>query len=189
MWNNNAEFILSCISYGVGLGNLWRFPYLCFKHGGFSFLVPYWTCLALCGLPLSVLENTLGQYSGLTPGELFEQFPLFKGVGWAMVLIDFGCTFYYMIIVAYAALFFYHSIPTSFPFILPFSHESDFCVDFYENNVTRNLNISCQDYFFKHEILQNSDGFGTDDGFYDGLFSINWTLLQHNFSKIVFFQK
>ena len=95
MWNNNAEFILSCISYGVGLGNLWRFPYLCFKHGGFSFLVPYWTCLVLCGLPLSVLENTLGQYSGHTPGELFQQFPLFKGVGWAMVLIDFGCTFYY----------------------------------------------------------------------------------------------
>ena len=93
MWETNTEFILSVISYGVGLGNLWRFPYLCAKHGGISFLVPYWTCLIFCGLPLCILENTIGQFSGKSPVMLFKNFPIFKGVGWAMMAVDFGGNF------------------------------------------------------------------------------------------------
>ena len=61
-WGNKVEYLLACIGLAVGLGNVWRFPYLCHKHGGGAFLIPYFVCLVLEGMPLMYLEMAMGQF-------------------------------------------------------------------------------------------------------------------------------
>ena len=56
-WNSHFEYFLTSLGIAVGLGNVWRFPYLCYKNGGGSFLIVYFISMALCGIPIFVLGN------------------------------------------------------------------------------------------------------------------------------------
>ncbi|KAJ3594999.1 hypothetical protein NHX12_004304 [Muraenolepis orangiensis] len=62
-WANKTEYLLVVAGNVVGLGNVWRFPYLCYKYGGGAFLVPYTLLALLCGIPLFLMESAIGQYT------------------------------------------------------------------------------------------------------------------------------
>ena len=79
-WSNPIEFILSCLNYAVGLGNVWRFPYLAFRNGGGAFLIPYFLMVFILGIPIFFAELFTGQFSGLGPIKAYSFIaPFFKG--------------------------------------------------------------------------------------------------------------
>uniref|UniRef100_A0A8C5XR21 Transporter n=1 Tax=Microcebus murinus TaxID=30608 RepID=A0A8C5XR21_MICMU len=60
-WNSKLQYILAQVGFSVGLGNVWRFPYLCQKNGGGAYLLPYLILLLVIGIPLFFLELSVGQ--------------------------------------------------------------------------------------------------------------------------------
>ncbi|KAK3101074.1 hypothetical protein FSP39_000752 [Pinctada imbricata] len=114
-WGGRLEFLLTCIGYAVGLGNVWRFPYLCYKNGGGAFLVPYTIMLALVGLPLFFMELALGQYGSLGPISVWRINPLFKGLGYAMVIVSWLIGLYYNVIITHVLYY----LAMSFTSVLP----------------------------------------------------------------------
>ena len=61
-WGNYCEFFLSSLGLAVGIGNVWRFPYVAYENGGGSFLIPYIVMLIFVGFPAFFMEQSLGQY-------------------------------------------------------------------------------------------------------------------------------
>ena len=81
-WGNHYEYFLTSLGCAVGLGNIWRFPYVCYENGGGTFLIPYIVCLLLCGLPLYFMEMVLGQYAGSSCTKVFSRLvPVMSGLG------------------------------------------------------------------------------------------------------------
>ncbi|PVD39048.1 hypothetical protein C0Q70_01675 [Pomacea canaliculata] len=121
VWGRQLEFILTMVGYAVGLGNVWRFPYLCYKNGGGAFLVPYTLSLILLGIPVFGLEVSFGQFGGRGPISIWGINPSFKGVGYAAVISTVLVAIYYNVIIAWS-LYYLVSSMTS---VLPWS----FCND------------------------------------------------------------
>ncbi|KAG1653928.1 Sodium- and chloride-dependent GABA transporter ine [Nymphon striatum] len=149
-WSSKTDFLLSCIGYAVGLGNIWRFPYLCYKSGGGAFLIPYFITLFLCGIPLLLMEMAIGQYMRFGPiGTLNKVAPIFKGVGVATVVVTFILTTYYNVIIAWTLYYLF----SSFTAVLPWSNcqhtwNSPNCYDdlwMHSNNST-NMSMTGLDY-------------------------------------------
>jgi len=115
-WDNPVEFFLSCLGYAVGLGNVWRFPYLCYRNGGAAFLIPYLLMLFVAGLPLFFMELALGQYASLGPNKLYLNLaPVFSGLGWAMVVMSGLTSIYYNVIIAWTLYYTFASFTDDLP--------------------------------------------------------------------------
>lgn len=114
-WGSRVEFLLAIIGYTVGIGSIWRFPILCAKNGGGAFLIPFFFFMLTCGGPLYYLEVCLGQFSGQSAGAAFEFCPLFKGLGFLMVLISFDILWYYVSIMGWIQYYFVFSFSSELP--------------------------------------------------------------------------
>ncbi|XP_006278258.1 sodium- and chloride-dependent creatine transporter 1 isoform X1 [Alligator mississippiensis] len=104
-WARQMDFIMSCVGFAVGLGNVWRFPYLCYRNGGGVFLIPYLLMAVLGGVPIFFLEISLGQFMKAGSLSAWNIAPLFKGLGLASLLIVFYCNTYYVLVLSWALFY------------------------------------------------------------------------------------
>ncbi|VBB33438.1 unnamed protein product, partial [Acanthocheilonema viteae] len=114
-WSGPFDFIVSMVAYAVGLGNVWRFPYLCFKNGGGSFLVVYIIFFSLGALPVFIMEITIGQYAQRGAMEIWNLCPIFKGVGIGNVVVSFMCIAYFCVISSWSIFYMINSFSSVFP--------------------------------------------------------------------------
>jgi len=184
-WGSRVSFLLACIGYAVGLGNIWRFPYNAYKSGGGAFLVPYVIMLLLCGIPLLFMELAVGQYTRRGPiGALDKLCPILKGAGVGTVVISFLLSTYYNVILSWAIFY----LLSSFQDPLPWSGcdnwwNSEFC---FKNSMNSSVDlkrlegVSSTQEFFDLRVLQMSDGIHNMGDFQWELFAllgVAWVLV------------
>ena len=91
-WQSRIGFLFAAIGVAVGLGNIWRFPYIAYKNGGGAFLIPYLVALVTAGIPILMLEFALGhKEKGSAPKAFRAVGPAWEWVGWwSVIFIMFG---------------------------------------------------------------------------------------------------
>lgn len=162
-WSGNLDFIFGCISYAVGLGNVWRFPYLCYENGGGAFLIPYAFCIIFCGIPLFLLEVSVGQYLSSGGIGVWNLVPIMKGIGFASMTMIGLCNIYYIVLIAYTLFYFVASFKNPLPWEKCGNEwNTGLCIN--SRNVT-NGNISTTNNFtspvkeyWEHHVLQITSG-------------------------------
>ena len=102
-WMSRPIFVTACIGSAIGLGNIWKFPYLTFKHGGINFIVAYIIALMIIALPMLILELTLGQKMQKgSAGSLRGIVPRLGGIGWVASIAGFISAILYNILLGLA---------------------------------------------------------------------------------------
>ncbi|VUZ54515.1 unnamed protein product [Hymenolepis diminuta] len=161
-WGLKIEFLLSCIAFAVGLGNVWRFPYLCYKNGGGAFLVPYVIMLICLGLPIFFLEFAFGQFASLGPISIWSISPLFKGVGYAMTIVSWYISLYYNVIIATALFYLFASFNSRLPWSTCdnwWNNGSTCYIIGTNSNIPINETTSPAVEYYNNYVLQKSSGF------------------------------
>uniref|UniRef100_A0A8C6HNN4 Transporter n=1 Tax=Mus spicilegus TaxID=10103 RepID=A0A8C6HNN4_MUSSI len=143
-WTNKMEFVLSVAGEIIGLGNVWRFPYLCYKNGGGAFFIPYFIFFFSCGIPVFFLEVALGQYSSQGSVTAWRKIcPLLQGIGMASVVIESYLNIYYIIILAWALFYLFSSFTWELPWTTcTNSWNTEHCVDFLNHSSARGVSSS-----------------------------------------------
>lgn len=110
LFNSRNFFILAAIGSAVGLGNIWRFPYVAFSNGGGAFILPYLIALLSAGIPLLFFDYAIGhRYRGSAPLALKRLGGWTEGLGWWQVMVCCVIAIYYAAIVGWAAMYTYFS--------------------------------------------------------------------------------
>ena len=107
-WKSQLGFIFAALGTAIGLGNVWRFPYLVYENGGGAFLIPYLIALFTCGIPLVILEFAIGhERVASTPMAFAKISRRWEWTGWLAIFFVFlGIQLYYCVIISWCLNYF-----------------------------------------------------------------------------------
>lgn len=102
-WTGRVPFIFAAIGSAIGLGNVWRFPYLTYEYGGGAFLIPYIIGLFVLGIPWMMMEFGMGRYFQRSAPGVFEGIgKKWEWLGWWPVWVAFLIVTYYTVVIAWS---------------------------------------------------------------------------------------
>uniref|UniRef100_A0A7N8YJN7 Transporter n=1 Tax=Mastacembelus armatus TaxID=205130 RepID=A0A7N8YJN7_9TELE len=158
-WSKKMDFLLSVIGYAVDLGNVWRFPYICYQNGGGAFLLPYLLMAVFGGVPLFYMELALGQFHRSGCISIWKYIcPIFKGIGFAICIIALYIAFYYNTIMAWALYYLLSSFRRTLPWSTCTNSWNTANCNRYmstDHNVSwSNSSISPAEEFYTRQVLQ-----------------------------------
>jgi neurotransmitter:Na+ symporter, NSS family len=109
-WGSKLGFIMAAIGSAIGLGNIWRYPYVVYDNGGGAFLLPYFIAIATAGIPILVMEYALGNRSrGSAPVAYRGLSQRWEWLGWWQAAVTFLIGTYYMVIIGWVLAYIYFS--------------------------------------------------------------------------------
>ncbi|XP_060929130.1 solute carrier family 6 member 4a isoform X1 [Limanda limanda] len=175
-WSKKMDFLLSVIGYAVDLGNVWRFPYICYQNGGGAFLLPYLLMAVFGGVPLFYMELALGQFHRSGCISIWKHIcPIFKGIGFAICIIALYIAFYYNTIMAWALYYLLSSLRPTLPWTTCTNSWNTANCNSYmstDHNVSwTNSSTSPAEEFYTRHVLQVHLSPGLHD-----LGSVSWQL-------------
>lgn len=174
-WTNKMEFLMSCVAFSVGLGNVWRFPYTAYQNGGGAFLVPYVIVLFIVGKPIYYMEMILGQFSSRSCIKIWSISPLFRGIGYGLTISVFSVVTYYCSLMALTLYYLSASFQSVLPWAYCWEEWKDICFDSAptaNNETVTNISSksSSADLYFRKVVLN-------EIGLEEGLGLPSWQLV------------
>ncbi|XP_072761037.1 sodium-dependent nutrient amino acid transporter 1 [Anoplolepis gracilipes] len=171
-WKNGVEFLMSCVAFSVGLGNVWRFPYTAYANGGGAFLIPYIVVLFIIGKPFYYMEMILGQFTSSSCVQIWSVSPLFQGIGYGVAVSVFSVITYYCGLMALTLYYMMASCQSELPWAYCWKEWDDACFDSSSSTVgqVKNGSRSSADLYFRKVVLNET-------GIENGLGLPSWKLV------------
>ncbi|XP_021329024.1 sodium-dependent neutral amino acid transporter B(0)AT2 isoform X2 [Danio rerio] len=151
-WDSKLQYVLAQVGFSVGLGNVWRFPYLCHQNGGGAFMLLYVMLLLIIGVPLFFMELAAGQSIRQGSIGVWKHIsPRLAGIGYSSCMVCFFVALYYNVIIAWSLFY----MGNSFQYPLPWEQ----CpVDMISNQTVKECAASSPtSYFWFRKALDISD--------------------------------
>ncbi|XP_049289146.1 sodium-dependent nutrient amino acid transporter 1-like isoform X2 [Anopheles funestus] len=170
-WGKGIEFLMSCIAMSVGLGNVWRFPFVALENGGGAFVIPYIIVLLLVGKPVYYMEMIIGQFSSRGSVKVYDMAPIMRGVGYGQLFSVATLITYYSSLMALIARYMIDSFMNPLPWAKCRQEWLPNCIDSeakamgsasYSVNGTGLSMASSSELYFTKVVLKELDGI--DDG-------------------------
>ncbi|XP_029721155.2 sodium-dependent nutrient amino acid transporter 1 isoform X2 [Aedes albopictus] len=189
-WGKGIEFLMSCIAMSVGLGNVWRFPFIALQNGGGAFVIPYIIVLLLVGKPVYYMEMIIGQFSSRGSVKVYDCAPAMRGVGYGQLFSVTALITYYSSLMALIGRYMYDSFKNPLPWAHCEPEWGTDCVDAVarqlgssDGNGTDGVvkRISSSELYFKRVVLKEidsiDDGIGLPDWQLTLFLCLSWSIV------------